>query len=792
MALDHRASGPLSGIRVLDCSSSLSGAYCAKLFADAGADVVVLEPVGGHPMRRWSAGGDVPVGETGALFRYLHQWQRSVTEDAVDVDALLDVADVIVTNGDSLAGHASNLAEWYPSAVVVSVTPYGLTGPYADVPGTEFTAQADGGALSCRGTAEFPPFQMGGRVVEWVAGAYAAAAALIAVRGVRRDGHGDLIDVSLCELSNLTGTTFANLFHSLAGRPPIDPTVPVRSVEIPSIEPTSDGWVGFNTNTREQLDAVLMMIERDDLLVSGEFGMLQQRLARADEWNALMAGWTSERTTAEVVEAASALRIPVAPVCDGRSVTQTQIATERGIYLNDASSPMRAPRRPWSIDGEQQTEIGPCPDPGQHNSDRWSRAKAVAPVALGDAQLPLEGVRVVDLTAWWAGPSATHLLASLGAEVIHVESHRRIDGMRTAGGLFFGRDQWWEYSAFFLQVNTNKRDVTLDLDTARGKELLLELVATADVIVENYTPRVIEGFGLDWDTIRAANPRIVMMRMPAFGLTGTWRDRPGFAQTMEQITGLAWLTGHPEDQPRIQRGPCDPNGGMHAAFAVLCGLEQRDQTGVGCLIEAPMVEAALAVAAEPVLEWSTYGRLMERDGNRGPTAVPQGIYPTDGPEQWVAVACETEAQWSALVDLIGADELRNERFVTRAGRREAHDQIDTIIARWAARRSDHRAAQELAAVGVPAAVVRDVRRAHEHPQIVARRFFELVDHPVVGPHLTPTMPFRSRRVTRWFTTAAPTLGQDNDDVLGTMLGYDQTTLDELTKSGVIGTRPPGM
>ena len=221
--------------------------------------------------------------------------------------------------------------------------------------------------------------------------------------------------------------------------------------------------------------------------------------------------------------------------------------------------------------------------------------------------------------------------------------------MRMAGGdVLRPSDQWWEYSAFFLAANTNKLGLTLDLDQDRGRALLLQLVERADLVVENFTPRVLEAFDLGWDVIHATNPRAVMVRMPAFGLTGPWRDRPGFAQTMEQITGLAWLTGHVDDQPRIQRGPCDPNGGLHAAFAALVGLAQRDRTGSGCLVEAPMFEAALNVAAEPVIEWSAYGNRIARYGNRGPAAAPQGLYACAGWEQWLALAVATDEQWSAL------------------------------------------------------------------------------------------------------------------------------------------------
>ncbi len=194
----------------------------------------------------------------------------------------------------------------------------------------------------------------------------------------------------------------------------------------------------------------------------------------------------------------------------------------------------------------------------------------------GAAPLPLSGLRILDLTAWWAGPAATNMLASLGAEVIHVESIQRPDGMRMAGGMFISQPQWWERSAIYLGANTNKRGLTLDLSSPAGREVVLRLIQECDAVVENFTPRVMGNFGLDWDTLHATNPRLILVRMPAFGLSGPWRDNTGFAQTMEQMTGLAWVTGYPDDQPLIQRGPSDPNAGMHAAFALLVALAERE------------------------------------------------------------------------------------------------------------------------------------------------------------------------------------------------------------------------
>ena len=178
----------------------------------------------------------------------------------------------------------------------------------------------------------------------------------------------------------------------------------------------------------------------------------------------------------------------------------------------------------------------------------------------------------MDFTAFWAGPMATQVLAALGADVIKVEGVRRPDGMRFAGGRPPSWDQWWEWGPVFLCSNTNKRGITLELSTPQGRQAALDLIAHSDLVIENFSPRVMANFGLDWDVVHAANPRATMVRMPAFGLDGPWRDRVGFAQTMEQASGMAWLTGPADGPPVIPRGACDPIAGLHAAFAAIAAL----------------------------------------------------------------------------------------------------------------------------------------------------------------------------------------------------------------------------
>ena len=275
-------------------------------------------------------------------------------------------------------------------------------------------------------------------------------------------------------------------------------------------------------------------------------------------------------------------------------------------------------------------------------------------------------------------------------------------------------------------------------------------------MVENYTPRVIEQFDLGWDVVHATNPRAVMVRMPAFGLDGPWRDRPGFAQTMEQVTGLAWLTGHVDDQPRIQRGPCDPNGGMHAVVGALVALELRDRTGVGSLVESTMFEAALNISAE--LD-RRVDRVRQRAVARGkPEPVGRAAGRLRAPTR------RSGGSWCRWRPTSSG-----RRWSTRSGGRTGRPTPSCAPTRAGARapRPPRREARRVggrhrprrrrsiccSAAGVPAAPAVDARTTSEHPQFVARGYYEYPEHPVIGVRGHPSVPFRFAGVDHWLRTA---------------------------------------
>jgi crotonobetainyl-CoA:carnitine CoA-transferase CaiB-like acyl-CoA transferase len=584
--------------------------------------------------------------------------------------------------------------------------------------------------------------------------------------------------------------TYPSVFASFAGRPPLRGTG--RTIEVPSVEPTKDGYFVATTNSAQQFGDFLTMIGRPDLLDDPELAQSAKRFGRRDEFLAAVHHYTSQHTTAEVLEAASLYRIPAGPLLDGSTMPDFEQFTARGVFGRSPSGRFLQPRVPYRISGTTPRPFAPAPGPGQHDGTVDWPARLPADRPEGEWRLPLHGIRIVDCTAWWAGPAATNVLCALGADVIKVESVSRPDSMRFASTRPPTKDRWWEWGPIFHAANGGKRGVTIDLADARGIAIFERLVASADVLVENFTPRVMDQFGLGWDRLHAVNPELIMVRMPAFGLDGPWRDRTGFAQTMECLTGMSWLTGFADGPPVLVRGACDPLAGMHTVFATILALVERDQGGGGRLLETAMVESVLNAAAEQVVEYGASGALLSRDGNRSAAAAPQGVYPCAGEDQWIAVAVASDDQWRSLLTLLGhpswsiSDDLSD-----AGGRRLQHDHLDRQLAAWTSGQRAEAVAESLVAAGIPASVVAPPRDIAANPQLRSRRLFEVEHHEITGEHELPMLPFRFSRVDHWLRSPAPTLGRDNEDVLGE-LGYTPASIQQLRDAGVVGERPKGL
>ena len=798
--------GPLGGYSVVDLSSGIAGAYATKILADGGADVVKVEAPEGDPLRGWSASGAViPPGEDGALFSFLACSKRGVVADSDDaadvelVERLLAAADAVVWSRGSRVADLESFSPGaihrrHPHLIVTAITPFGLDGPWHDRSATEFTLQAwSGGVIGIgRGSQDRAPVYVGGQVGDWVAGAYAAAMTLAFRARALRDGHGELVDLSMLEAQILGLTYYPVTFFEMLGRP----WRTERRPTVPGVAQAQDGLVALGCGTAQQWFDLCAMSGHDEWIdETSELTITEQANLHADE----LYEWLRHQTVDDVRDLASAFRIPNSPVGNGENVTAMDHFVERNAFTTNPRDGFVQPNHPYRLSGATLRSPTPAPRLGEHTAAHRAQSLTPRPTPTGEPdrdRLPFTGLRVLDMTTFWAGPSCTHVLGMLGAELIHLESTPRPDGTRLIAGIPATEDQWWEKSPIFSALNTNKLSLTLDFQTERGRDLLRRLIPTCDVVVENFTPRVIDQLGLDFDSVRALRDDVIMVRMPGFGLDGPWRDNPAFAYIIEDASGLSWLTGYSDRNPYEPYSVGDPNAGVHALNALQLALEHRRRTGEAVLVEAAMVDAALNVAAEQVIEHSAYGSLLQRAGNRGPLAAPQNLYRTadvdefDRADCWVAVAVTTDLQWEALRDAIGRPEwAMDPELATDAGRRARHDLVDERLAAWCLPRTGDAIVETLWAAGVPVGKVMQPHRQTELPQLRHRRFFEHVGHPVnlAAPHSTLPVTL-SNGPEHFHRRPAPLLGEHNHELLGE-LGLTSDEIAALEDDGVIGTAP---
>ncbi len=793
---------PLAGFTVVELSVGIAGAYCTKLLADGGADVIKVEPPEGDPLRDWSASGaHIPPGDDGALFSFLACSKHSVVADpGIDTDIefvtrLLSCADAVVwSRGSAVAEHPTfaptEIHRAHPHAIVTAITPFGLEGPWRDHPATEFTLQAwSGGIFGIgRGSPDRAPVFVGGQVGEFLAGVYASAATLVS----RLRGGAELVDLSMLETQILGLTYYPVSYFEMLGRPWRE----ARKVTVPGIATAKDGLVDVGCGTAQQwFDLCAMTGHQEWIDEDSPLSITEQANEKADEIYA----WVRSRTVDEIRDLATAFRIPNAPVANGANIVDLDHFRQRRSFVANPRGDFVQPGHPYRLQPADLRPPQPAPRLGEHTAHYREVHVHVRRDPTANQQperLPFSGLRVLDMTTFWAGPSCTHLLAMLGAEVIHVESMSKPDGTRLIAGIPVTEEQWWERSPIFSALNTNKKGLTLDLQREAGRDLLGRFVATSDVIVENFTPRVLDRIGVDFAAVQKIRPDAILLRMPGFGLDGTWRDNPAFAYAIEAASGLSWLTGYPDCNPYEPYSVGDPNAGVHALNALLLALEHRRCTGQGVLVESAMVDAAVNIAAEQVIEYTAYGVLLQRAGNRGPTAAPQNLYRTADIDEfghldsWVAVAVATDEQWLGLCEALGRPRwAMDPAFLSRSGRREQQDLIDEHLAPWCQHRSGDEIIESLWNAGVPVAKVMQPLRQTELPQLVHRGFFERVDHPVNGPAPHSTLPVRlSNGPQQFHRRPAPLLGQHNQELL-TELGMTITEVAALEVDGIIGPAP---
>ena len=390
----------------------------------------------------------------------------------------------------------------------------------------------------------------------------------------------------------------------------------------------------------------------------------------------------------------------------------------------------------------------------------------------------LRGLRVLDFTWVLAGPYATRILADFGAEVIKVQSRKTARGaeLNTTG--------------YFNTWNRSKLSITLDLSYPKGKELALKLVGMSDVVMENFTPRVMSNWGLSYENLKKVKPDLIMVSMSGMGQTGPWKDFVAFGATIQAVSGITYLTSFVPDSPiGLGYSHADHVAGLFAALAVLAALEYRDRTGEGQYIDISEYEAMCTLLGPAIMDYAVNHNPVIPQGNHPDYALaaPYGCYKCLGDDRWCVIAVFTDEDWQALYKVLGNPPwTREARFSNLWQRKEHIEELNELLEQWTVQHSPEEVMSLLQGVGVAAGVVKDARELAEDPQLAARGFFIEALHPVLGKTTFDSTPIRLERTPARFGRAAPLLGQDNRYVYQELLGIGDQELSRYIEDGVIG------
>ncbi|MFL1461764.1 CoA transferase [Roseococcus sp. DSY-14] len=756
----------LQGIRVLEAGQGAALAYAGKLFADFGAEVWKLPDAADPLHQAW------PLRDG-----------TSLTEAWLNANKRLGTG--------SVAGHAPAfhvLLDGRPGGVEEALPPhlihlrigwFGATGPHAGFAATDVTARALAGVFACTGPKEGPPQMLGGVAGEALGGIcafIAAAASLWGGGGRAMEASVHEANVAIAEYQAAQAVTNPEVEQRL-GINRFAPTCPL------GVYPCKQGWLGVTVVTPAQWRAFCDMVGLEELGRDPRLVIGLERLPQADRLDALFGERLKARTAEEWFAEALARRLPFAVVPEMATLLRTPTHRARAAFqrITHPGGNFEGPTPPQRLTRTPPRATGIAPGPAQP----IPAAPTLSGAAAAPGSLPLAGMRVVDLSMGWAGPLCTRTLGDLGAEVIKVEAIQYPDWWRGVDPrpAFFSEKRYEKDVRFAFQ-NRNKRGITLDLSRPEGAALLKRLVATADAVVENYAREVLPKLGLDYPVLRAARPDLVMLSMPAFGGEGPWRDARAYGSTLEHASGLPTVSG-PADAPPMtnQLAYGDPVGGLNAAAALLVALLHRKATREGQHVDLAQVECMFPLVAPWIIAQSALGSPGPRLGNRHPQHVPHGAFPcaADG---WLAVAVTDDAAWARLAALLGRPDLA---ALDAAARRGREDELEALIAAWTRGREADAAMAALQAIGVAAGTVRWPTDLREDPHLRARGFWQAAERPFLGAHELPSAPIRPlgggplpvRR-------PAPTLGQENEAVLGAILGLGPEEIRRLEAEGIIG------
>lgn len=745
----------LADLVIVELGGSVAGAYCGKLFADAGADVTVIGPDTMGPHQR----------------AYLQRGKR--VADTFDFTR----ADVIIESSapEPLVPQDFDA----PQAVHVQISPFGCTGPRSHWRGTDLTDYAVGGHLYLYGDPNREPLIGPANQSAYASGLFAFVGAMSALLARDRLGSGQVVEISQVE-SMVALHQFTFIRYLMSGD--VIKRMGNRFTgqgQPNGLYPCADGWVAIAAPAPHQVEMVLAATGLTDMLGHPCIESPLDFQNHPEPLDKALCAWLADKTQLEVVELFQALRIPTGPALTMLELLEDPQLLDRECW--ESSDGSLHPRSPLRVTKRRVDESG--------GHRQWT------PGDLADG--PLAGLRVLDLTRVWAGPLATRVLADLGADVVWIEAPwsrgpKELPESMVRATRYFPDDDpgkcQWNRNTHLVKYALGKQSLVLDLDTDEGRAAIERLIPQFDIVIENYSTRVMPQLGLSEERLHELNPNLMYVTMPGFGRSGPAEHWVAYGSSVDSHAGLSSLMGYPEQTP-WKGGVAwpDPIAGLHAASAMLIQLwqGQSNPEGGGATIELAQIEATIAVLGDRIVEAQANGNPVPA-GNRDSRYIAQGVYPCMGDDVWIAVSVVDQPEWAALCKLAG---LAGDAVDPAPGDLD-HDKFDREFALWTARLEVAELVESLQAIGVAAGGVSNAAQVLADPHLKARGTFVELDQPEVGRFVATPMPVGLSVTPASVRGPAPLLGEHNADVLAVHGGFTTEQVAALVAAGVTATEPP--
>lgn len=770
----------LAHVRVLELAGSVGVAWAAKLFADLGADVIRVED-----------GRDVVRSRPHDVHRWLNSNKRSVSSLN---NELIGHADLVIHDRRDMA----DLAQQNSRLVVLAITPFGLTGPYAHYEATEINVihGSSWGNLSPGGATDpdLPPLKAPGHHANINVATVAAIAALAATERAAVSGQGEHIDFAAVAASaKITevapaAVSFLGVEASRLG---------TRTVVPWRIFQCTDGLLQLICPEQSQWESFVELMGSPEWASLEVFATGPDRTQNSDVINVYLEEWFADQRADDIYHAAQAARIAVTPVNTMAQLEADEHFAERGFFATTPDG-LKLPGPGFQIDQPWWNLAAEAPDAGAHEGESWRHRTAGADRAESPAgtdstaaaaagRRPLEGVRVCDFTWIWAGPFCTQILAHLGADVVKLESPDHLCMFRRLPLSPPDSPPSHDSSGLFQLYNSDKRSVGIDLSHADAADVVARLVAVSDVVVDNFGVGVMDRLGFGVEQLRAMNPDVVIATLSGYGSTGPHAEYVAYGPAGGAFAGLYASNGY-EDGPAFETGVAigDPCTGITAAWAVVASLAARRRSGIAATVDVAMAEAVAATVGEGWMQYLAEGRSPPPIGNHDPIWSPHNCYRARGDDQWVTIACTDEPMWHSLCAVVDTGLAQRPEFANAADRTRNEAELDAAISAWTQTRDRWQITDVLQAVGVnafPSVTSHEVWTGDAHFEAIG--MLERPHHPLTGDRVVPGIPWRLRDGPNGLRRPAPLLGEHTVEVLTEVLGFAPDAVDELIARGAV-------